>query len=245
MRNIFFSLLYILCLTTPAAAELKGRLLVVTDEWAPYVIEENGVISGFDYEAMKAVFARMGYAVDFRLYPWKRCLYMVETQRADAILDASINEDRKKTLFFPEENISKSSSVLFHLRGRKYSFEKLQDLKGLKIGTILGYEYNREFLTADYFVREPVENIEQNFKKLMLGRIDLFISNRSVGLFNAKNLNHLDEISYLPKVVSGGDNFVAFSRKPGHAELAQEFSKVLKAYKKTDEYSAILHKYGQ
>jgi polar amino acid transport system substrate-binding protein len=245
MREIFFSLIFILCLTTSAAGEVKGRLLVVTDEWAPYVIEENEVISGFDYEVMIAVFSRMGYTVDFRLYPWKRCIYMVETQRADAVLDASINETRKKTLFFPEENISKSSSVLFHLRGRKYSFEKLQDLKGLKIGTILGYEYNREFLAAEYFVREPVENIEQNFKKLVLGRIDLFISNKSVGLFNAKNFGYLEDIAYLPKTVSGGDNFVAFSRKPGHAELAQEFSRVLQAYKKTGEYRAILQKYGQ
>lgn len=228
-----------------AESQAKDRLLVVTDEWPPYVFHENQGFAGFDYEVMMAVFSEMGYEVNFQIYPWKRCIHMIETHLADAILDVGLTEARKKIMYFPEEKISESSSVLFHLKGKQYKYESLQDLQGLSIGTIRGYEYNKEFLDADYFFKEPVEREEQNFTKLILGRIDMVLINKNVGLYNAQKMGVLEEIDFIPKAVSGGDNFMAFSKKPGHAKLAEEFSDNLKSFKKTPAFQEILHKYGQ
>lgn len=226
----------------PAGAE--QRLLVVTDEWAPYVYQENGIIRGFDYEVMVRVFEAMGYRVDVTILPWKRCLRMIESKRADAILDISLNEKRKTLMYFPEENISHSVSVLFHLQGKKFTYENLEDLRGLTIGTILGYKYNKEFLAADYFRKEPVKSEKQNLEKLINGRIDLFLSNKYVGLFSAKKMGVLDKIDYIRKPVSSGDNYVAFSRKRHYEDLAHQFSQELKRFKTKPEYPAIFDKYN-
>jgi len=38
---------------------------------------------------------------------------------------------------------------------------------------------------------------------------------------------------------------LAFSKKPEHEELAQQFSVALKAFKQTEQYQDILTRYGQ
>ena len=241
-KSVYLGMGFLMIWVHAAAAE---QLVVVTEAWAPYVYQEAGVTKGFDYEVMAAVFGEMGYTADIRFYPWKRCLRMVRTQEADAILDVGLNRERSQQMFFPEENISESTSVLFFLKGRPDNFNALSDLAGLKIGTVLGYFYNQDIADADYFIKEPVRDIAQNFKKLLAGRIDMFISNKYVGLFNAQKLGLLDRISHTRNKVSGGLNYVAFSLKPDNKQLAMEFSKRLKTFKNTGRYRAILQKYGQ
>jgi len=225
-------------------SQAKDRLLVITDEWAPYVFRENNVVTGFDYEVVMAVLSTMGYEVDFQIIPWKRCIYMINHQQADAILDIGLNEERKKTMYFPEVKLSESLSVLFHLKGKQYQYKNIQDLQGLKIGTIRGYEYNKDFSEAIFFTKEPVENEEQNIRKLLLGRIDLFLASKNVGLFNAKKIGVLDKIEFIPNPVSGGDIFIAFSKKEGYEKLAEDFSNNLKVFKKSLMFKAIMKKYG-
>jgi len=199
-----------------ASVAMAEQLVVVTEAWAPYVYQDAGITKGFDYEVMVAVFRDMGYTADCRFYPWKRCLRMVKSQEADAILDVGLNPERAKQMFFPDESISESISVLFFLKGR-----------------------------PDNFIKEPVRDIEQNFKKLLAGRIDMFISNKHVGLFNAQNLGLLDSIDYSKNKISGGRNYVAFSLKPANKALATAFSTHLKTFKTTSRYRAIMQKYGQ
>jgi polar amino acid transport system substrate-binding protein len=218
---------------------------VVTDAWPPYVFEEQGTMTGFDYEVMQAVMKRMGYSVEFRLMPWKRCLQMIESGQADALLDVSITEERKRSMIFPSEPLSDSASVLFHRRGQRYRFNTLEDLRGLRIGTIAGYEYNKEFLEADYIFREPVADLQQNIRKLMNGRIDLFISNRRVGLYALQRAGALDAVAYLPKPVSGGEVYLAFTRTDANRVLAKKFSESLRTFKGTKEYRDIHARYGQ
>jgi len=242
IRSFYLAIGLVLMATPAAAAE---QLVVVTETWALYVYDDDGVTKGFDYEVMVAVLKKMGYTADCRFYPWKRCLTMVRAQEVDAILDVSLNPERSKQMFFPDEHISESTSVLFFLRGRPDNFNVLSDLAGLKIGTVLGYFYNQAIQDADYFIKEPVRDIEQNFNKLLAGRIDMFISNKHVGLFNAHKLGLLDRIDYTKKRISGGRNYVAFALKPANKDLARAFSVRLKSFKTTDRYQAILQKYGQ
>lgn len=245
MRNFFAITIFLLVLTGfNSTGVTRPALLIVTDEWAPYVYLENGELKGFDYEVMTAVILKMGYEIDFRVIPWKRCIFMIEEGEADAILDVSRTEKREKTMLFPDQEISESASVLFHQRGKQYSFEKLEDLHGLTVGTILGYAYSNEFLQADFFTREPVKNLEQNFNKLLYGRIDMVLSNKHVGLHTSRKMGIAEKIDYIPKTVSGGNNYLAFSKKPGHEQLVKEFSSQLKLFQSSRQYTEIMKKYG-
>ena len=62
----FLATSIILALCTVSQA--REELLVVTDPWPPYIIEENGRPSGLEYEITEAVFGRMGFSMRFRSY---------------------------------------------------------------------------------------------------------------------------------------------------------------------------------
>ncbi|WP_246433954.1 substrate-binding periplasmic protein [Spirochaeta isovalerica] len=237
--------LFFLILLLPSALVAKDPLQIVTDIWAPYVYRDEESAAGFDYEVMDAVLKRMEVDYELKILPWKRCIYLIENREADAILDISMNDNRLETMIFPEEPISSSESVLFYRKGTTYRFAGLSDLDNLIVGTILGYEYNRDFLEAENFKKEPVTSLEQNIGKLLLGRIDMFISNRSVGLFTIMNMGKSSEITYLPEPVSGGLNYLAFSKVESNVNLAKAFSEELKRFKTTAEYRTILARYGQ
>jgi polar amino acid transport system substrate-binding protein len=99
-------------------------------------------------------------------------------------------------------------------------------------------------MAAEFFTKVQVKNEEQNIRKLMTGRIDMFLASKSVALFRAKNMGVLDKIDFIPKAIITGYNYVAFSKKTGHDTLAAEFSESLKKFKTTSEYKTIRQKYG-
>ena len=238
-----FSLIFLIFMSVNAHA--AETVTVAADEWAPYVFNEEGTVKSFDYEVMKTVFSRLGYRVEFKFMPWTRCLRMVEHAEIDAILDAGIIPERMKTMYFPDEKISDSISVLFHLKGKNMKFNTLNDLRGLRIGTIRGYTYSPEVDAADVFTKEPVNSIEQNLKKLEIGRIDMFISNLSVGLYTIRKHGYYGKVVFLPKPVSGGALYVSFARTERNKKLANDFSTALRLFKTTDEYREIMKRYEQ
>lgn len=242
MKFVLLMLCAFFSAAVPAGA--AEPFIIVADSWPPYVYEESGVITGFDYEVSRAVLSKLGFSVELRLIPWARCLWMVSNGEADAILDASVTPERRQTMLFPDEKISDSSSVLFYLKGRTYRYSGLGDLKGLRIGTIRGYMYSREIDEADWFVKEPVADIEQNIRKLLGGRIDLFISNRYVGEYSIRKAGAADRIDFLPKPVSGGELYLAFARTGRNVRLVKEFSEALRQFKKSAEFAQIMKRYG-
>jgi len=242
-KTLYFAMLALMLLAANSFG--KEKFLVVTEEWPPYVIDLKTGASGFDYDVVKTVVEKMGYELDFKFVPWKRCIAMIQNKEADAILDVSVNDERKAYMYFPTEVLSESNTVLFYKKEKNLKYDKIDDLKGLTIGTSLGYSYSDEFNKSTLFKKDEVKDHEANFKKLMIDRIDAFVVNKNVGLFTAKEMGILNDLSYSKQSVSGGDNHLGFSKKAGHDKLVELFSKTLKEFKKTKEYKDILAKYGQ
>jgi ABC-type amino acid transport substrate-binding protein len=88
--------------------------------------------------------------------------------------------------------------VMFYANDRPHPARTLDELRGLTIGTSPGYLYSATSVTT-LFTREPAPSHEANFGKLMLGRIDLLITDRRVSL---PKDNGLRDKSPKPPVVS-------------------------------------------
>lgn len=223
----------------------EESILVVTEEWAPFIYESDGELQGVDYEIMDSLFRSLGWDYELRFLPWSRCLLMIENGDADAILDISYTEERAQQMIFPREPISYSESVLFHKRDRAFSIDRLEDLSEYVIGTIRGYAYGEEFRKADYLNLEPVRSLELNIQKLLVNRIDFFISNRPVGLHKIREMGVEDQIDYLDLVISGGENYLAFSISDKNRKLADDFSREMLLFRETEEFSMILDRYNK
>lgn len=220
------------------------RLLVVSEPWPPYVFQKDGQLQGLDYETSLEVLRSLGFDVRFEFYPWKRCLQMVRTGQADALLDAGLTHERKAFLAFPDEPLSTSRTVLFFKVETPFTFTSYNDLAGLRVATQLGYYYTQKFMESDTFERMPANGMEGGLKMLLAGHADLAAANLYSGLYTARTLGITGRIGHTRNAISSGDNYLAFSLALGHAGLADRFSKALKEFKRTDQYAAVIERYG-
>ena len=236
-----FWILLLACLSPLALGE---RLRLVTDDWAPYVYQHNGQPRGIDYEVASEVFARLGVEVEWQFMPWKRCLAMAEQGLADGILDIFQTDARQPYLVYGAEPMSEVEFVLFQHRSRRHAVTRLDDLAGLTIGTSPGYAYGQAFAEAPHFKREAAPTHEANFGKLMLGRVDLTITDRRVGHFLLHQLGLQQQVEQLPLVISRQAQYLGLVRKPGREALAVAFAEELQRFKQEPAYAAISNRYA-
>ncbi len=235
-----FWILLLACLSPLAQAE---RLRLVSDDWAPYVYQQNGQPRGIDYEVTTQVFKRLGVEVEWQFLPWKRCLAMIEQGLADGIVDIFQIDARRPFLIYPSEPMSDVEFVLFQARSRRHTVTGLNDLAGLSVGTSPGYTYGAAFNDSSRFRREAAPTHEANFGKLMLGRIDLLITDRSVGRYLMRQLGLEQQVEELPLLISRQTQYLGLTRKPGRESLAQAFAEELQRFKQEPAYAAINNRY--
>ncbi|WP_339415293.1 substrate-binding periplasmic protein [Pseudomonas sp. RL_105y_Pfl1_103] len=229
------------CLSLAAYGE---KLRIVTEPWAPYVYEEHGSMQGLDYETTVIVFQRLGVEVQWQFLPWKRCLAMLDQGQADGALDIFHSHERDALLLYPSEPLSEVEFVLFYANERPHPAQSLEALRGLTVGTSPGYLYGAEFSDSTLFNREAAPSHEANFGKLMLGRIDLLITDRRVGQHVIKALDLEGKVSQAPAVVSRQQQYLAVRRGAGMDLLVQRFAAELKRFKHEPAYTALSAKYG-
>lgn len=215
------------------------RLRIVSDDWAPYIYEENGQPRGVDFEVASEVFKRLGVEVQWQLLPWKRCLAMVEQGLADGVLDIFKTDSRQASVVYPDEPMSLVEFVLFQAKARPHAVTRLEDLDGLTIGTSPGYDYGPSFLQSPLVRREAAPTLEANFGKLQLGRIDLLITDRRVGQHLRRQLGLEQVIEELPLLVSRQPQYLGLARKPGSEALAQRFAAELRRFKQEPAYAQL------
>ncbi len=229
------------CLSLAAYGE---KLRIVTEPWAPYVFENRGAMQGLDFEATVIVFQRLGVEVQWQFLPWKRCLAMLDQGQADGALDIFHSHERDALLLYPSEPLSEVEFTLFYANERPHPAQTLDDLRGLTVGTSPGYLYGAPFSDSPLFNREAAPSHEANFGKLMLGRIDLVITDRRVGQHVIKAMGLAGKVSQTPLVVSRQQQFLAVRRGAGMDLLVQRFAAELKRFKQEPAYAALSAKYG-
>lgn len=228
------------CLSFTALGE---TLHIVTEPWAPYVYIENGKAHGLDYETTAIIFERLGIDVKWEFLPWKRCLSMLQQGQADGALDIFKRGERDDLLLYPSEPLSDVEWVLFYANARPHPFLTLNDLAGLTIGVSPGYLYSREFDASTVFTREPAPSHEANFGKLLLGRIDLVITDRMVGEHVLAQMHAQDQITQAPVVLGREPEYLALRRNAGMDLLVQRFGAELKRFKREPAYAELVARY--
>lgn len=242
MKPRHWLLLFPLLLCNNALAE---PLKIVSSAWPPYIYEDAGQLKGVDYDVTNQVLKQLGYTASWQLLPWRRALYDTAKGHADAILDISPTPQRQEQYVFASEPLSSSESVLFYHQSRPHPFARLQDLRGLRIGVAAGYVYGSpDFMSADYFSREPAPSNEASLLMLLRGRVDMVLMNQRAGLFTLRKLDLQEQIRHHPLTVSSAQLFLAFHPTPDLRLLAERFSTALSNYKASSEYLQILQRYG-
>lgn len=199
---------------------------------------------GFLIEITKAAFARVGHEVKIDFQPWARALRSVMDGQSEALLGAYYNDERAAKMRF-SDTIAHTDMLLFALKGSPIIYRNIDDLRSYTVGTIIGADYPPEFNAAQSIRKEPVTDHVANIRKLLAGRVDLFVEKKYVVLNTLRTQFPAEaaRIEALPVPLRENRYFNAFSRAfPEHERIAADFNKGLAMIIADGTYEAIMNR---
>lgn len=243
--KIFKSLALFIALCATLLANdkvIKGATL----EWGPYIgknMPENGYVA----ELMKEAFKRMGYRLELNYMPWARTLEEAKACRYDVLFPEYMDEERKKDFYYTDQY--PGGPVGFYKKKEKQiSWSgKLEELRGLKIGTVRGYVNPPEFESSEAFTKESATDDETNIKKLEGGRVDLIIVDKFVATYiiNTRYPAFNSVLEFMEPPLKTYDLYTIFPKKCAHSEsLVKEYNRVLKEMNDDGTIDKVLKKYN-
>ena len=175
-------LIILLFISTSASVFAEETISLTNGEWPPWLskdLKHYGLVSHIVTEA----FALEGVKVEYGFFPWKRAYKIAERGEWDGSVIWSKTPEREERFYYTDP-VLYGTMVFFHLKSYEFDWDTIEDLKGIKIGATLEYTYGKEFdngakigvIKVDYLATD-----EQNLKKLLTSRIDIFPLERDVG----------------------------------------------------------------
>ena len=193
--------------------------------YPPVSWSDGKQVRGLAPTVVRQLFARLGYEVEIVvLGNWKRCLLDAAEGRVDVVL-AYNSDQRDQGMRFSTVPVLREEVAVFFNRQRPVKFERLEDLASYRGGLLFGESYGPDF---DRFVArhqniEWVSDSQQNFGKLIRGRIDFVIQERRTGQLFVEHLPGAQDIQALPTALSVDYLRVAVSR---YSPLSQHMAQI-------------------
>lgn len=228
------------------------KLLLVTDEWAPYTsknLEEYGMVSKIVALAMEE--AGLEYEIQFR--PWARALEMVKYGDAWGSFPWFYTDERAEEYYYSNPIMS-SNIVVFYkktnniIENPDIEIKNLDNLKSYKIGGVFGYFYEPYLEdNKNQFRYDLSSDAESAFKLLESGKVDIIFEEEAVGWHIIANMfperehefatfkNQLSEEKFY-LIVTKEDRFAikkieAFNKGLSKIKQSGEYKKILEVYK--------------
>ncbi|NQY94537.1 MAG: transporter substrate-binding domain-containing protein [Campylobacteraceae bacterium] len=225
-------------------------LQLVTLEYPPYEYTEDGKLKGMAVEVVKIIFKEMNEDITIEVLPWARAIRYIEDGSRDAIFTAYKNPVREKFADYSTEILMPQIVSFFVKKGSSIVFDgDFNALSQYSMGVVRKISYGQKLdLAIKNKIFKRVENandVTQNFRKLIKGRIDIIPNSKYGGYHILKKLNQVGEVDELPVNIQSVPSFIAFSKKRNLKDIRDKFDVILKRLKKDGTYLQILQNYSK
>lgn len=229
-------------------ASAGPALRIVTEEFPPYNLTEQGKVTGFSTEVVEAVLKEVGVAAPIQSMPWARA-YDTALNTENVLIYSITYTAAREKLFKWVGVVAPSDWHLFTLRGGSARPTSLADAQRFQVATV-NEDAGEQFLASQGFVLgknlQSSTKYELNYEKLKRGRVDLWIANDLVAHHLVRQAGD-DPVKVLVRALPvpelGREGlFMAFSLKTPDATVAR-FRKGLEAVKKDGRYDALKKKW--
>jgi polar amino acid transport system substrate-binding protein len=160
----------------PFCFAASTHLTIATSEYPPYT-GQFLVQKGYVNHIISAAFKQKNIDVKFVFVPWSRALQGTLDGAFDAVSYGYYREERNQN-FIHSESLIKEKIFFFGLKNKTpKTWHSLNELLNFRFGITRGYFYSDKFtvFTGSVKHRPSIVNTHlQNFKMLLLQRIDLF-----------------------------------------------------------------------
>lgn len=247
MKKIVFILL-VLLIITPLHANTKQLITIVRgQDFPPYhYLNQSELETGFIIEIIQAVAGDLGIDVKFEQHSWSRCILMVKSGKADAMMNLFKTEERKKFMYFSNNILGYETNQFFKRAKSVFQYSgKLSELASYKIGAIINYSYGSKFDRTQFDNIFRLETEKDLIKSLANKRSDAIIGNTVVIKLLLNKMGLEKTIEPVLPVVSKEPLYIGFSKTRGHKQLSENFSDALTRFKNSESYKLILKSYNQ
>ncbi|MCP4023713.1 MAG: amino acid ABC transporter substrate-binding protein [Desulfobacteraceae bacterium] len=240
IKTGIFTILFFFFSLCPAGAE---PVRITNGEWLPYhskTLPHFGAGSRIVTES----FNNVGIDVEWGFFPWKRGYKLVVKKEWDASIGWIRTPEREKEVLFSDP-VYGGKWVLFHLKSVVFDWNTIDDLKQFRIGATANYSYGKQFDDAEkqkLIKVERVPRLEQNFSKLLGGRMKIMVHAVDSGYATLRahfEPHEIDLITHHPKPIQVVDYHLVFSKTEQNKERLILFNKGLKQLRemgKIDKY---------
>lgn len=236
-----------LLLFLPCNSSAQENIAIAVGEWPPYISQDQQY-DGVIVHLIRDIFADMGIKVTIDFLPWTRAYKAAKNGRYAATAIWMEKEERK-TDFLYSDKVLEEQFVFFHNKALTFDWKTVDDLKKYKVGGIQAYSYGPaiDALIANNAIQiENVNRPQQNFRKLLKDRIDIFPIEVNVGNSILKKyftLNHRQEITYNTKPFLNNSSFLLFPRSLESSQnLLVMFNQHLQKFKDDGRYESYFEK---
>lgn len=231
--KLLVCLLWALMLSVPVFAQ-NPRITVISESLPPFeYLNSEGQATGINVDLAALIFERMGVQAEFIIrQSGDRALERARNGEVDIILSVSHVPEREAFLRYPKnfdqgENFMWISEYVFYSRAeQREEFANITNLQRVKnrnltVGIIEGVSYEQEFWDAELTVVRSA-NESENFQNLLRGRVDLVLTDRTLGEAATRRMGIRDELFVLPQSYFSKPYTLAFS-KQSSVENQDEF----------------------
>lgn len=185
--------------------------------WYPLAIKEpkTGEIYGVSIDIMNEIARELNITATYVDVPWLRGFYMLEEGELDVCSGAYDNSERREKFFY-SISFLKNETRIFVKKSEKFKFQKLDDLKGKRLGKTLGASFGDDF---DSYAKDNIrlfenrEGKEKLFQMLLKDRFEGVIMDYFDGMYFLKEHNLLDKIVPLEHPVNSVEVYLLISKK--------------------------------
>jgi len=233
-------LLVACCVFCGQSVNAKNITLSYVD-FPPYEFIDNGKPGGVLVTIVEMIFKKANIPLKLRFLPFKRAYVTTKEGGIDGLFNFYKTKERLK-FFDYTESVIKNPLVFFVRKDSLINFNKLEDLKGLKVGVMLGYTYGTNFDKSTLFIKEATNSHENNFKKLVAGRIDTYLCDKLVGIHTAMKNDFMSELKILPTPLKVMDGYIGFTKEK-HQSIINRINKVIIEMHQSGEIKKIINQY--
>lgn len=123
-----------------APSTRENVLTFCADYYMPLTGLANSEHEGYGIDLLRDIYEPLGYRVNYRNAPWRRCIRDVRDGVASAIVGASGEE--APDFIFPDTEIGTVEIAFFTLADENWSYSGLASLEEMRLGIVRDYVYS-------------------------------------------------------------------------------------------------------
>ncbi len=205
-----------------ASLSVAQALTVVSDNWEGYTNKDG---TGLYWEIIATAFQGTNVQPQFITMPWKRAQTSVRNGDADAIVGI-YHQPRETAYRYPNWHISIEDPIVLLTNQKKALPNTVtpQDLEGLKLAWVRGYDFNSTLLRTVSVQFQEVTRVEQAIQLVDSQRIDALLDYEvSIQQAADKLGMSISEKFNIVHVAAGNKLYIAFHNGAAAKQWAQLF----------------------